>query len=475
MESSEKLLGRTVFGKTLHFRIWSLKKTRFLAVLIIIMLALGTLLIWQYQKGKRAQYCKLVSAAIMAMDRSPPTRIIEDKQLQHEICDLMVCPISRDVLAMTLRLRLYKKTMSAFETQQWKEFDPFQEKLLTSLQKSLFFWTNTLFIGVLRRENGIDRKGIVITTGMKTFAMTVHLIQSIRKVYKSDLPIEIFYNGAKDLTSSAIKLLDRLPKVKALDLNTIFSLSGQQLNGWDLKPFAMLASSFQQVMLLDADVVLMQSPDIFFTLPQFEQNGALFFRDRIMALRAFDYPKWFNGIIPPPHRETLRATEMYQGKTTYQQESGSVIIDKSRGLFGLLAACLLNLPGPKQILHQGTHGEKEAYWIGFEIAEEPYEFYAGRNGAIGLAKMPNELSGKIAHFDTQDQLLWFNDGILENKHIPNSKIANLQQVAFDGKWHYLTMINTTVHRIDPLGAKKLQSIQKLWISNPLSVPINTFD
>jgi alpha 1,3-mannosyltransferase len=64
-------------------------------------------------------------------------------------------------------------------------------------------------------------------------------------------------------------------------LDVIATLSDEFMDlrhgSWAVKPFAILASQFEQVMLIDADVVFVQPPEVLFDHAGYRETGALFF------------------------------------------------------------------------------------------------------------------------------------------------------------------------------------------------------
>ena len=54
---------------------------------------------------------------------------------------------------------------------------------------------------------------------------------------------------------------------------------GSIADGWQLKPYAILHSCFQEVLLLDADQVPVRDPAEVFRWPQYLETGALFWPD----------------------------------------------------------------------------------------------------------------------------------------------------------------------------------------------------
>lgn len=51
------------------------------------------------------------------------------------------------------------------------------------------------------------------------------------------------------------------------------------IKGYEVKVHAIVASSFEEVMLLDADNVVYQNPEFLFDSPEYAASGALFWPD----------------------------------------------------------------------------------------------------------------------------------------------------------------------------------------------------
>jgi hypothetical protein len=97
-------------------------------------------------------------------------------------------------------------------------------------------------------------------------------------------------------------------------------------------------------------------------------------------------------------------------------------MSKTDHYFGLLVICALNTPGLKDPIRANTHGEKETFWMGMEVAGETYEFMPGMPGSIGRIEAKgsrtfktSQICGHLAHFDRDGRLLWFNDGLASSK------------------------------------------------------------
>ena len=89
------------------------------------------------------------------------------------------------------------------------------------------------------------------------------------------LPVEIWYIGEKEIVPSIMKKLKEINAV-CKDVTAHFPYP---IKGFEVKVHAIIASSFEEVMLLDADNVVLQNPEFLFDSPHFIKKGALFWPD----------------------------------------------------------------------------------------------------------------------------------------------------------------------------------------------------
>ena len=390
---------------------------------------------------------------------------------QQAVIDQIVAnatqPLSTNVLEMAYAMRLFKEL---FAERQHRDLPSDESDLYSKLERKLFPWIRTAGIESYLHKSA--QRGIVISTGNTYFPLAVHVIRTIR-LLNCTLPIEVFFQGSKDLDLASMAFLNSLPNVTAVDLDPIFDNEILQIRGWDTKPFAILASSFREVILLDADVVLLQSPDVMFSYREYKDTGALFFVDRTHLFKQqLDYPAWFKTIIPEPHSGTLRASRMYRGISHYEQESGVVVIDKSRVFAGLLAACCLNSYQARMQMRTHSMGDKETFWWGFEIAQDRYAFYDEDVGIIGVIAAVSwskdiVLAGNIAHFNKTGSLLWFNGGIIKDKKNSTSDLVDFRYMTRKGRWVDLNLIPEAWTEIPSDVAAWLREIWRIWDPHPL--------
>lgn len=291
---------------------------------------------------------------------------------------------------------------------------PENEKLHDLLFKSLFPWI-TNFTKQTKKP-----RGIVISVGNEFGRCAEQAITTIRTL-NCTLPIVIAYAGVFDLDTEKLNTLKELG-ASLLNICEIFDCVQLDLDRWDGKPFALLASPFEETILMDADTVFLQDPETLFTEEGYLRSGALFFHDRTMFPGNYELSKWISEVMPKPISEQVKSMRIFRAQSYYEQESGVVVINKKDHYHGLLAICALNTPGLKTPIRANTHGEKETFWMGMEVAGEPYEFMPGMPGSIGRIETKGrrssrtpQICGHLAHFDRTGALLWFNDGLASSK------------------------------------------------------------
>ena len=295
-----------------------------------------------------------------------------------------------------------------------------------------------------RFEPGI--RGIVIPTGWGTFRYACHLIRNLRDALGSKLPIEIMYAGDSDLSPEYRDFITQLgPDITTVDITRIFDDTSLALEhgGWAIKPFAALATRFEQVMVLDADVVFLQAPEAIFDYHKgYRDSGALLFHDRLLWQGQFkERHKWWEEQLehqaPSP---ALAKSLVYNEGYAEECDAGLVILDKSRVqvLLGLLHICWQNTkPVRDEWTYKMSYGEKESWWFGLELSGATYSFenhYGSMLGQKNAANGNKVCSFTIAHVDEHDKLLWYNGSLLRNKLINATAFDIPTHWMLDGVW-----------------------------------------
>lgn len=150
------------------------------------------------------------------------------------------------------------------------------------------------------------------------------------------------YLGDSDLSEDFRADFEAMPGVITRDIAPMVSDKGWKLAGWAAKPFAMLLSSFREVIFIDADSAFFEDPETLFEDPTYRKNGALFFLDRHMMPE--DKRKWLQEILPQPISRSVRQSRMWTGASAHQQESGVVVVDKWKHFVAMLLVTRMNGP-----------------------------------------------------------------------------------------------------------------------------------
>ncbi len=387
-----------------------------------------------------------------------PKDLLGDLLLGYIRTDMRRLENRGDMYTLGLKLRLLKKI---------KEFSGSEAtELKAEIEKNLFGWLQPTFFDVDSLRDSWEGKGIVIVTGNKHAKLAAHLIKIVR-ILGCMLPIEIFYADAEDLNQEWITHYDKQFNVKSVSLSSLIESKKLDIHSWDLKPFALLFSSFEEVILFDADAVVLRDPMTLFEEAGYKSEGTVFFKDRIMGGHTRHPLKpWFERSFPDLS-DLARNSTMYNEKGHYELEAGLLVMNKAKHYVGILAASLLNLePIRSKELHEYSHGEKESYWFGLELVGESYYFVPTTAGTIGREHTREDgtkmVCGKLAHFDREGRLLWFNNGILSDSLDP----MDLTHIAHEDKYEKLCHVGE-YSPIDAPSASILKKILALYDRDPL--------
>ncbi|GAM87589.1 hypothetical protein ANO11243_056160 [Dothideomycetidae sp. 11243] len=305
-------------------------------------------------------------------------------------------------------------------------------------------------LAALRKSFKHGSAGIVIPCGEKTARFAGHLIVALRAVLRSKLPIQLVYAGDEDLSPSTRAKLSLMvasgPALEFLDITSVFDDNSLDLRsgGWAIKAFAVLGSHYERVILLDADSVFLQPPEVLLKHGAMLRTGALLFHDRLLWKGAFkERHAWWRDQIRRPS-PAMNASLVWTEDYAEEGDSGVVVVDKSRldVLLGMIHVCWQNSKEVRdEVTYKITYGDKESWWLGFELAGSKYEFEEHYAAIIGWEGEDPEGRTKvcsfvIAHPDEKNKLLWYNGSLLKNKQLKH--MLDVYEVPekwmVDGEW-----------------------------------------
>ncbi|KAH9273446.1 hypothetical protein BASA83_004112 [Batrachochytrium salamandrivorans] len=329
----------------------------------------------------------------------------------------------KDWVALGDVSRLYRRAYDIYaqlavygtHNELWKRF----ESAFLEMEGRMFPWVvkGPTYQSALHSIANSHKKGIVMTTGSNYALVAKHSITMIRYL-GSSLPVQIMYCGNDDLKRADRSILADIPGVELVDLSQSLNLPKCR-KGWENKPLAVLASRFQHVILMDADSLFIQAPDVIFEFAGYRETGALLYRDRTLGNGFFGYGERFAALMKKVAKPFIgnllyKDSRLMQAKSSDEMESGVVVYDKLKTMPALLMTCLLNQPPFMEVLYKASHGDKESYWMSYETMRIPFSIGFGNGGAIGrLEKHEGKtmVCGPMFHQDEDGKPLWFNGGI----------------------------------------------------------------
>lgn len=234
-------------------------------------------------------------------------------------------------------------------------------------------------------------KGLVFTGGDRQVRYISTSIKAIRELGCS-LPVEVLFLGDDDMREENRDKLEELDGVTTRNVGQMIADKGWTVKGWAAKPFAILMSSFREVIFIDADALFLQNPEILFHSSGYTETGALFFKDR--NLLPENRRGWLKSFLPKPISHHVKKNRMWTGESGHMQDSGVVVVDKWKHFVALLLTTRLNGPDRdgnksqgKKGVYEMVYGDKETFWLSWELADDlDYAFHdsvAGTMGSLG--------------------------------------------------------------------------------------------
>lgn len=219
-------------------------------------------------------------------------------------------------------------------------------------------------------------RGIVIPGGgIKYFPSMWVGINRIRQV-GCNLPIEVWYLGEVEMDLSMQRLLAPLGVTfrDAMELRKKHPM--RILNGWELKPYAIVHSAFNEVMFIDADCAPVKNPEFLFDAPMYLKTGAIFWPDyphwllKHEPYDVFGAPRPKNIKVPGDDYQLFGVPIDPSQEWDIPVESGQMVIDKSKCWEPLNLAMFFC--AHSDFYFRFVHGDKETFHLAWRRLGVPY-------------------------------------------------------------------------------------------------------
>jgi len=248
--------------------------------------------------------------------------------------------------------------------------------------------------------------GIVTCGGGSTYFPCTWVLVRLLRSLGCRLPIEVWHRGRREMTREMKRLLESVPGVRCV--NATLHHPSFPLNGWELKPFAILHSRFEDVLFLDADNVPVRDPSFLLNARPFREDGAVFWPDRWMGQTD---PGDFRTLTP----EAWRACGLEE-RDEPEFETGQMVINKKRCWHALELTMFMN--ARSSFFYRWMLGDKDTFHLAWHRAGLPYAMPRHRprqDDGDGPVLYQHDFSGRCL-FQHRNQDKWSYDGA--NARIP---------------------------------------------------------
>jgi hypothetical protein len=197
-------------------------------------------------------------------------------------------------------------------------------------------------------------RGVVICAGGERYFANSYVCASVLRMHGCKLPIQFWHLGPCEMTQEMRALVRHLD-VSVVDAYEVRKTHPARiLNGWELKPYAIIHCPFEEILALDADNVAVRDPEYLFDTESYRNAGAIFWPD-------------FQRLAPT--REIWSILNLsYRDEP--EVESGQIVIHKRRCWHALQVTMHLN--EWSDFYYNYIHGDKETFHLVWRKLEQDY-------------------------------------------------------------------------------------------------------
>ncbi|CAN6674588.1 alpha-1,2-mannosyltransferase Mnn2p [Trichomonascus vanleenenianus] len=303
-------------------------------------------------------------------------------------------------------------------------------------------------------------KGVVTLAGGRYMPVLLTTIRMLRK-RSPDIPIEVFVADEKEFEPALCETV--FPKLNAKCINLREKVGEEiwerhNIHSYQLKVLALLMSSFEDVLLLDADSIPIGDVSHLFTEEPYASFGYVFWPDYWYRTTSPHFYEIAGRKLGPRVRGNLSETnpEMIpqadrQGAIPDKStESGQVMVSKRKHYKSLLLATYYNLNGFDayyKLLSQGTGGEgdKDTFIAAAEMLNEKYYQVKQDTRPAGYFDNGFHGTGMLQADPTEDYKLNYLNEKTNEEHRPKVQFMHLnvpkpnpRELIF-GNWEQFTV------------------------------------
>ena len=238
-------------------------------------------------------------------------------------------------------------------------------------------------------------RGLVSTAGGSYLPVLVISLRMLRRT-GSELPMEVFLADPEEYEEFICETV--LPELNArcVILSNILDASTQDvtIEKYQFKPFAMLFSSFEEILFLDADAFPLRKPE------------EVFQKEPFLSANLVLWPDFWASTASPLFYE-ITSQDIPPMNLRQSTESGEIFMSKKTHAKSLLLATYYNYWGPTHywpLLSQGAPGEgdKETFIAAATSLKEPFYQVSEPICAIGHGTKGGMAGSAMVQFDPSE-------------------------------------------------------------------------
>lgn len=203
-------------------------------------------------------------------------------------------------------------------------------------------------------ENSTGRGIVTCGGGIKYGGCAWILIKMLRYL-GCQLPIEAWCLNDDEYDPEWVKLVEPLGVSCVNAADVLKTCPHRRLRGWELKPYAIKNSRFEEVLFLDADNVPVADPTYLFDIPEYRESGTAFWPDPEGFKTPADSPRW--KVFGLSYRQSP------------DQESGQLLINKRRTWQAISLCNWYN--EHSDFYYEHVYGDKETFRFAWQRLEQP--------------------------------------------------------------------------------------------------------
>jgi hypothetical protein len=273
-----------------------------------------------------------------------------------------------------------------------------------------------------------EGKGIVMIGGGSFMGTALTAIRALRET-GSTLPLQLMLTTNEEYDKDVCEIL--LPKLnaKCLVMEEIVgseTFKSMNLQKYELKVLGLFLSTFEEVLLLDADNLAVKNPDYILDSQPYKEFGYIIWPDfwrQTISPKFYDIagvrigePIRKDGVSPEEQNPPRAKSQLSDLEGTIPDstcEAGQLAINKKLHHKSLMATVYYNLYGFKYyywLLGQGAVGigDKDTFIAGLTVFKEPYYFMKQRPLLYGYNHKGGFQDTTMIQFDPEQDYEYYN-------------------------------------------------------------------